>query len=58
LYEDGRCEGGHYFGTIPIPRGGIISQRKEKFGDLEVTVEHESYEEVEYWECDGCYSNG
>jgi hypothetical protein len=38
--------------------GKVVSQRKEKFGDLEVTVvEHEGYEEVEYWECDECYSD-
>ena len=57
VYEDGRYDGGHYFGKIPVPKGAVVSEWKEKIGELEITVvEHESYEKVEYWECDECYS--
>lgn len=58
VYEDGTCEGAHYFGEFTVPDED--SDRKyEKTGKWEGydvikwTGEEDSFE---YWECGGCFS--
>lgn len=56
--ENGTYEGAHYLGTFDIPADDaevVDRYESDVIEDVEV-VEHSEYDEIELWECDGCYS--
>lgn len=57
VHEDGSYEGGHYFGTLKIPKeslenASIVRTSPNFRGEKNGMVL------IEYWECDECFSKG
>ena len=61
LHENGEYTGGHFFGKIRIPVGDGENRSlgKHKVLDIEMEVVEWTgdHEEMEYWECEGCFND-
>ncbi|MCK5774026.1 MAG: hypothetical protein KAH57_09600 [Thermoplasmata archaeon] len=58
LHESGEYTGGNFFRKVKLPVGDgeNISLGKQKVLEMEVVEWTGDHEEMEYWECEGCFN--